>query len=117
MTVSDHDPAARDRSRVSLGVTGAIVVIVAVIAAPQFILTPAVLVGMVGGGIVSGGVVVVITRGFQPSRVFLLLLMPLFLLGIGMLQAEATLSRPALLVGISAFIIGGALSDASLSGR
>lgn len=117
MTVSDHDPVARDQSRISISVTGALVVIVAVIAAPQFILTPSVLVGMVGGGVVSGGVVVIVTRVFQPSRVFLLLLMPLFLLGIGMLQAETALSRPALLVGISAFIVGGALSDAYLSGR
>lgn len=99
------------RTRSSVAVAGGFVVIAAAVAAPQFVLSPELLTGLLLGGLTVGMVVVFLTRVVQPSRVFLLLLVPLVFLGFSALPDATSLSRPALLVGLSAFTIGGALTE------
>lgn len=98
-------------SRNTLGVTGGLVVIGAVVAAPQFVLTPGVLVTVLVVGSLLGGIVVAVTRTYRPSPAFLVLLAPLVFLGFARLPEFTPLTRPALLVGIAAFTVAGAVTD------
>lgn len=87
-----------------------LVVITAVVAAPQFVLPPALLGSALVGGGVLGVATVMIANRRPPSRTFLILLAPLVFLGVAVLPDATPLTRPAILVGISAFTLAGALT-------
>lgn len=104
-------------SRTGIVVAGSLVVVTAVIAAPQFVLDPLELVAVLAAGGATGVLVTVLASYRRPSRTFLLLALPLVFVGIAAAPRAFGLPEPAILVGLSTLVLAGVLTDAMLTSR
>lgn len=109
---SRHGP-----TRLGLVLAGALVVITAIIAAPQFVLSPAVFAATLLLGTAAGATGAVLSHYRRPSRTFLALTLPLVFLGIHRVQESAEIAEYTVLVGISAVVVGGTVTDILVTSR
>lgn len=96
---------------------GGLVVIAAVVAAPQFVLDPRVLAAALLLGAGSGVTAALLAHYRSPSRGFLVLSIPLGFLGVTWLRATLGLAPPTLLVGVSAVVVAGTVTDRVVGSR
>lgn len=107
----------RGPTRLGFALTAGLVVITAVIAAPQFVLSPVVLVATVLLGTAVGVAGALLSHYRQPSRTSLVLAIPLVFFAIHGLQESTGIAEHTVLVGISAVVVGGTVTDILVTSR
>lgn len=109
------DPAGTsawyEPTRTGIALAGALVVITAVVAAPQFALDPVIFTAVLLAGVGVGVVTALLSHYRSPSRSFLVLAVPLVFLTASWLRDTLGLAAPTLLVGLSAVVVAGTVTD------
>ena len=98
-------------TRAGTAVAGGLVVIAAVVAAPQFVLDPIVLAIVLVVGTCCGVVAAVGSHYRPPSRGFLVLTIPLVFLAVTWLRETLGLAPATLLVGLSTVVVAGTVTE------
>ena len=104
-------------TRAGAALAGGLVVIAATIAAPQFVLDPPILAVVLVAGACCGVVGALLSHYRTPSRGFLVLSIPMVFLAITWLRETLGLAPPTLLVGLSAIVVAGTVSERLLESR
>ena len=106
---------APTRSGVALAM--GVVVVTAVVAAPQFVLAPHVLAVVLTVGSVIGTGAALLSQYRPLSRSFLVLAIPLVFLAVVTLRDRVGIAPPTMLVGLSALVVAGIVTDRVLETR
>lgn len=101
----------RGPTRTGFVLAAGLVVITATVAATQFVLSPIVFATVLLVGTTVGVAGALLSHYRRPSRTFLVLAIPLVFLGTATLQESLGIAEHTVLVGLSAVVIGGTVTD------